>query len=61
MLWAGTFQYRIITTGGKTAIAASTIQPVREVSCASSPAAHTQHTQTAAHIAFLYCRFIIAL
>jgi len=61
MLCGGTCQYRIITSGGKTAIAATTIQPVREVSCASSPTLNTQQTQTAAEIAFLYCSFIVEL
>ena len=59
MLWRGSRHHRMITTGGRRATAARTVQSKSEFTCATIPAIVTATTQSIAMTALIDTRFIL--
>ena len=58
MLWRGSVQRRIMTSGGRTATAARTVQLDSECRWPAMPATDTAETQTMAMMALIETSFI---
>jgi hypothetical protein len=61
MLWAGSLDHRIITSGGRIANPTRTVQLESELTFPARPAAHTAEIQAPANVSFLYLNCILKM